>query len=121
MSRVLFVDDDLRRLVEFRTAFGHSGVEVDLAHGLVTGFIMLNRNNYDFIFLDEDISTHRVTEDLWGAEYLEQKAKNLNNEITTVEFVSGPHYNRRVSPDFILMKPMIYRANEIGSILEGTK
>ena len=121
MSSVLYVDDNPKNLTEFKRSFGHSGVEVDLACGLSAALTILNNKNYDFVFVDEDLTFHLKTGDLWSAEYLEQRARILNPRIVVVEFVSSPQYNRRVSPDYSLRKPMGYRANEIFDILERSK
>lgn len=123
MSRGLYVDDDLESSIEFKKAFGHSGVEVDLACGLLTGLARLNDKVYDFVFVDENLKSHGITGDLGGAEYLEQRARILNPDIVTVEFISGMHhyYNRRVTPNHSLMKPIIYRAKEICDILERAR
>ncbi len=126
MSRtILYVDDDLDNLNKFRSLVTDNvvneslAIRLDLACGLIMGLAILKDGSYDFVFVDESLASHRITGDLWGAEYLEQRARILNPNIVTVEFVSGPSYNRRVSPDYSLMKPMIYRANEICDILEG--
>src|SRR3989344_6459538 len=119
MSRVLYVDDNPKNLIEFKRALGHSGVEVDVACDLSTGLIRLSDRSYDFVFVDEDLASHRMTGELFGAEYLEQRARILNPNVVAVEFISGPQYNRKVSPNFILMKPMCYRANEISNIING--
>lgn len=126
MSNVLYVDDDLGSLIEFKKAFEHSGVEVDLACGLLTGLARLNdarlsNKTYDLVFVDENLKSHEITGGLWGAEYLQRRARILNPGIVAVEFVSGPNYNRRVTPNHSLMKPMIYRAKEICDILEKTR
>lgn len=121
MSKVLYVDDNMKCLIEFRKAFGHSGVEVDLACGLQTGLVRLSDKVYNLVFVDENLESHGITGGLWGAEYIEQRARILNPDIVTVEFISGPSYNRRVTPNHSLMKPMIYRSREIGDILEKTR
>ncbi|MBS3151067.1 hypothetical protein J4443_01665 [Candidatus Woesearchaeota archaeon] len=121
MSSVLYIDDNPENLIEFKRAFGHSGVEVDLACGFLTGLVRLNdKKIYDFVFVDENLTFHKMTGDLWGAEYLEQRARILNPSVVIVEFISGPQYNRRVFLDRMLMKPMHYRSREICDILEGT-
>jgi DNA-binding response OmpR family regulator len=120
MKRILFVDDNVKNLEEFNMTFcRYEGFEVDVAYGLKVGLIMLSQRPYNFVFLNEELSNNEYKGDFTGSEILEKKAIETNPNVITVEFVSGPHYGRRISPDKLLMKPFHYRTKDIEEILEN--
>lgn len=72
-ARLLIVEDEMSTVFALRAFFAHAGYDVDCAGSLRDGYLLLDRNGYDAIITDLQLTPSRASEGMSIAALARQR------------------------------------------------